>query len=95
MTFPAFVFGFLVATLLGAAFHLWRGGGLGRLLLYLILAWLGFLAGQGLAGHFAWTFARVGPLHLGAAVAGSLLFLGAGHWLSLIEVDAGEGSGRA
>jgi hypothetical protein len=37
MTVPAVVFGFFVATLYGAFFHLWKYGGLLRLLLYLSL----------------------------------------------------------
>src|SRR3989304_4465791 len=50
MTLPAFVLGATVATLFGAAFHLWRGGGLGRLLLLMGLAWGGVLGGA-LAGR--------------------------------------------
>ncbi len=89
MTVPAVVFGFLVSTFLGAAFHLWRGGGLGRLLLYLVLAWVGFwlghLAGEGLGI----TFGSIGPLRFGMAVIGGLATLGVGYWLSLIREDEG------
>jgi len=87
MTLPAIIFGVILSTLIGAAFHLFRGGGLGRLLLYLVLGWIGFWTGQFLAGQFGWSFASLGPLHLGMATIGSLVFLGIGHWLSLAEVD--------
>jgi hypothetical protein len=87
MTLPAIIFGVILSTLIGAAFHLFRGGGLGRLLLYLVLGWIGFWTGQFLAWQFGWSFASLGPLHLGMATIGSLVFLGVGHWLSLVEVD--------
>ena len=85
MTVPAFLFGLLIASLLGALFHLWRDGGLLRLGLYLVLAWAGFWAGQYLANLTGWTFGTLGPLHLGLAIVTSLLFLLAGHWITLVE----------
>jgi hypothetical protein len=87
MTIPSLVFGFVISSLYGAGFHLIRGGGLGRLILYLILGWLGFWIGHYLAGQLDWTFASVGPLHLGMATLSSILCLVAGHWLSLVEVQ--------
>jgi hypothetical protein len=87
MTLPAFLFGFFVATLLGAVFHLWKDGGAGRLLLYLILSWVGFITGQVLSGVTGISFFEVGPLHLGMAILSSGIFLGVGHWLSLIQVE--------
>jgi hypothetical protein len=86
MSLPAFLFGFLISTLYGSAFHFWRGGGLGRLVLYIILAWAGFWTGQFLASRMGWTFGSLGPLHLGMATLVSLAFLGLGYWLSLVEV---------
>ena len=87
MTLPALLIGFLVSSLYGAAFHLWRNGGLKRLFLYLILSWVGFWTGQVLATFLGWEFAAYGPLNLGMATIGSIIFLFVGHWLSLIEVD--------
>lgn len=87
MHIPAFIIGLLLSTLYGAAFHLWRGGGAGKLLLYLLLSWAGFLAGHLLASYLGWSFASIGPLRAGAATVASLLFLLAGHWLSLVEVE--------
>lgn len=87
MTPQAFLLGFLVSTLIGALFHVWRGGKWGRLLLYLGLSWLGFWSGHLLAEEFGWSFAAVGPLKLGTAVLVSIAVLGIGYWLSLIKVD--------
>jgi hypothetical protein len=84
---PALLLGLLISTLYGAAFHFWRGGNAGRLLLYLILAWAGFWAGHFLAQGLGLTFGSLGALRLGAATVGSLLFLGVGYWLSLVEVE--------
>jgi hypothetical protein len=77
----------IISTLYGAAFHLWRDGGLRRLILYLVLSWAGFWIGQVIAGFLGWNFASFGPLNLGMATITSILFLIVGHWLSLIEVD--------
>ncbi len=87
LTLPAFVFGLLISSLYGAAFHLWKGGGLGRLLLYLLLSWAGFWLGHYIAVRMALTLASVGPIRVGAGTIGSLIFLFAGHWLSLIQLE--------
>lgn len=85
MTFPSIILGMVVSSLIGAGFHLILGGNLGRLVLYLILSWIGFWAGQLLAAALGWTFFSVGPLHLGMALLGSLVVLLAGYWLSLVK----------
>lgn len=85
MTIPAVIFGILLSSLYGAVFHLWRGGGLGRLLIYLVLAWIGFWAGQFIAERMGWTFGSLGPLHLGLATLGSFLLLLLGYWLGKVE----------
>ena len=87
MNAPTLLFGFLISTLYGALFHLIRGGGAGRLLLYLVLGWLGFWTGQYLASLLSWGFVTIGTLHLGTATAFSALFLFAGYWLSLVEME--------
>jgi hypothetical protein len=87
MTLPAFFFGFLLSTLYGAVFHLWRGGNAGRLLLYLLLGWTGFWIGQMAARRLGWTFLSIGALHVGMATIISFLFLGLGYWLSLMDVE--------
>ena len=86
MTLPSLLLGLIISTLYGAIFHLWRDGGLSRLFLYIALSWIGFWGGHLLADWFGWTFASLGPLNLGMATLGSVLFLFLGYWLSLVEV---------
>ncbi len=87
MTIPAVLFGFVIASLYGALYHLIRGGTGLRLLMYLALAWAGFAAGH-LAGLWrGWTLLPLGPLNLGVETIGSLLFLGLGDWLSRIKAN--------
>jgi hypothetical protein len=86
MTLPSLILGLIVALLIGALFHLWRGGGLGRLLLYLVLSVTGSAAGQLLGSWRNWSLLSVGPLDLGLASLASLAFLFLGYWLSLIRV---------
>jgi hypothetical protein len=87
LTLPAFLFGALLCSFYGFLFHLIVGGKLGRLILFVILAWMGFWAGHFLADSQGWTFASAGPLRLGLATLFSLLFLGAGYFLSLVRVE--------
>jgi hypothetical protein len=87
MTIQSVIFGTLIAALLGFVFHLWKGGGLGRMVLYLLLSLIGFWAGHLLGAALNWTFANIGPLHLGTAILGSLAVLGIGYWLSLVQVE--------
>jgi hypothetical protein len=87
MTIPAALFGIILSTLYGAAFHFWRGGDIKRLILYLLLSWSGFWIGQLLGTRLGWTFAAVGPLNIGMATLGAFLLMGAGYWLSLVEID--------
>ena len=82
---PALFLGFLISSLFGALFHLWKDGGPGRLLLYLILSWMGFGAGHFLGGLIDFSFLSYGELNLGAALTGGVLFLGVGYWLSLVK----------
>jgi hypothetical protein len=87
MTFPALAFGLLCALMLGALFHLWADGGLGRLLLYVCLSTAGFAAGQALSTAWNLVLVPVGPVDVGMAGLGSALFLGVGHWLSMVRVE--------
>jgi hypothetical protein len=84
---PALLLGVLISTLYGAAFHLWRGGNIWRLILYLVLGWLGFWLGQFLATQLGWSLGSYGQLHLGMATLLSAVFLFGGYWLSQVEVS--------
>jgi hypothetical protein len=81
MTLPTLIFGGLVATLYGAIFHLIRGGGLGKLLLYILLSWAGFFLGQYIGERTSWEFINIGALNLGIATITSVLFMIAGYWI--------------
>ena len=86
MTLPAILFGIVLSTTYGTAFHVWKGGSLKKLFLYIVLAWLGFLLGHFVGGLIGWSFAAVGPINTGMATLGSLIFLVAGEWLSRVEI---------
>lgn len=90
MTLPTILFGFLLACLLGALFHFWRGGSWQRLILYLVLSCLGFAAGHFAGNALGVTWLSVGALRTAAALIGSVVFLLVGYWLSLVQVDAKE-----
>lgn len=75
MTFPAITFGFILATLYGAVFHLLVGGDARRLALYLVTAWLAFAAGQVLGTVLALQVLKIGTLQLFTATMTTLLAL--------------------
>ncbi|NJD59660.1 MAG: hypothetical protein C3F13_10635 [Anaerolineales bacterium] len=87
MSTPTLLLGLIISTLYGALFHLWRGGNAGRLLLYLLLSWVGFWVGQILGNLINLSFDIIGQLHIGMATVGSLIFLGIGYWLSLVQSE--------
>jgi len=89
MTPQGVLLGLCVGTLLGALFHLWKGGSLNRLLLYLVLGNLGFWVGHWLAGMFDGLWLRLGPLNVGGAILGSVFFLLVGDWLARVDMAQG------
>lgn len=86
MTFPALLFGIVLSSAYGSAFHFWKGGSLKRLLLYVLLAWLGFWLGHAAGASLGWDFAAVGPVNIGTATLGSAIFLFGGEWLGRVEI---------
>jgi len=72
---PLFVFAFVVATLIGAGFHLVFGGDARRLAVFLLAAWLGFALGQIAGQTFAIEFFPVGNLHIVTAAIGTIVTL--------------------
>jgi hypothetical protein len=90
MTFPAIIFGIILSTIYGSAFHFWKGGGISRLILYIILSWLGFWIGHWIGRATGWTFAAAGPINTGMATLGSAVFLFVGEWLSRVEITTNK-----
>jgi uncharacterized membrane protein YeaQ/YmgE (transglycosylase-associated protein family) len=87
MSIPTLILGLILSTLYGALFHLWRGGNAGRLLLYLLLSWIGFWFGQFIGNLLNFNFDTLGQLHIVSATLGSLIMLFIGYWLSLVNSE--------
>lgn len=85
MTLPLALFALLIALLVGALFHVLRGGSGWRLLLYFAVSILGFAIGQVLSMWRGWHLITFGALDIGLGVIGSLILLALGDWLSRIE----------
>lgn len=75
MPSPPIVFGFLLATLYGAAFHLIFGGSARKLALYLLASWIGFVLGQVFGGILGITLFSIGVLNTFAATVGAIIAL--------------------
>jgi len=80
ITFPAALFGLVIALLVGALFHALRGGSGWRLLLYLGSSVLGFALGQVAGIFFGWVLFKFGMLDIGLGMVGSAVILLAGNW---------------
>jgi hypothetical protein len=91
ITVPSLALGVVVALLVGALFHLVLGGGPGRLLFYLGLALAGFAVGQLVGYWLNWMLFPIGSLNLGMGLIGSVVFLAAGYWFSLVKVRPDNG----
>ncbi len=68
MPVPSIVLGIAISILLGALFHLWKDGGLGKLLLYLVFSLIGFYLGHSLAESLGISFLDAGELHAGFGI---------------------------
>jgi len=86
MTLPALLFCILLSTVYGTAFHFWKGGDWKKLVLFVILSWVGFWIGHGVGAALKWTFAAIGPVNAGMGTLGSVIFLFVGEWLGRVEV---------
>lgn len=88
MTLPTLSFALLIALLYGALYHLVRGGGFWRLVLYLLLSVMGFVFGHLIGLWQKWAWMAVGSLNLGLSTIGSFLILVIGDWLSRMESNS-------
>jgi hypothetical protein len=85
MTLPTLLFAFLVALFYGALYHLIRGGGFWRLMLFFSLSVFGFAMGHLIGLWRGWTFIPLGSLNFGLSSLGSIMVLIFGDWLSHVE----------
>lgn len=79
---PTTTFGFILATLFGAVFHLIMGGDARRLALFLLAGWVGFGLGHVLGAVFSINILNIGTLHIFTAAIGALIALFVAHFLT-------------
>jgi hypothetical protein len=72
---PAIAFGFVIATLYGAFFHLLNGGDVRRLALFLLAGWIGFALGHITGDLLGVDFLDIGTLNMFNATFGAVLAL--------------------
>jgi hypothetical protein len=87
MTIASVILGLIIAAIFGCAFHFWRGGGARWLILYNFFSAIGFWVGHLIGNLLKFHFLPLGPINLGAALLGTILFLFGGYWLSMASVD--------
>jgi hypothetical protein len=89
MTIASYFLGFVLSSLMGFAFHLWKGGKIGRIVLYLVLSWIGFWGAQILGTTMELEFLGIGSLLVGLDIFGAVVVLFLGHWLSKVNTEEG------
>ena len=75
MTIPTLIFALLIASLYGVLYHLIRGGGSGRVFVYLLFSWFGFALGHFVGIWQEWVLLPIGQLNFGLSTLGSLVVL--------------------
>ena len=90
LTLPVFLFGSLIAFLLGAIVHLIAGGKLLRLIFCILFSWIGFWAGNYLATRFNFEILKYGLVNYGPAIVFALIFSVFGYWISGENTPEGE-----
>jgi hypothetical protein len=85
MTLPGLIAAVILSTLYGAGFHIWQGGGVRRLLFYLLASWVGFALGHFLASLIGFRFLMLGSINWGPATVGSTLALALAWFLARVR----------
>jgi len=88
MTTATLLLSFTLATLYGAGFHFWQGGGAKKLALFLLAGWLGFALGHWMGNALGIRIMMVGALNWLTATLGSALALFAARWLATSDMLA-------
>lgn len=81
-TASGLVLALLLATAYGALFHFLIGGPTRRLLMYILVAWIGFTIGHFVGQILAVDWLKLGPLYLFSASIGAWLALFGSWWLA-------------
>lgn len=79
---PATIFGFIIATLWGTAFHLLVGGDIRRLALFLLAGWVGFSLGHLFGVFLGINLFTVGTLRIVSASLGAIIALVSAYFLT-------------
>lgn len=80
-TIVSFILGFLLSTSFACVFHLLIGGSANRILLYILVANIGFFAGHFLGQGMGIQLMKLGPIYLFTATWGAVAFLLFAKWL--------------
>ena len=75
MNLPGLLLGIFIASIIALGFHLFRGGGVRRLGLYLIAANISFLIGHFIGSALSFSGIRVGSINFIPAVLATILGL--------------------
>lgn len=92
MNISTLIFGWIVATLVGALYHLWKDGGFWMLVVYIIASWIGFFLGHLAASKLGLDILAVGQLQMGGGIVGSILILFLAHWLGKVNQSSKSNS---
>ncbi|MCY4464288.1 MAG: hypothetical protein OXE46_01990 [Chloroflexi bacterium] len=79
---PVFAFACIIATMYGLAFHVVTGGDARRLVLFVVISWVGFLLGQYIGGSLQLDILRIGTIHLLPATVAAFALLVFAHLLT-------------
>jgi len=79
---PQFIFGSLIAGLIGSLIHLVLGGKPLRLIFSIIFSWIGFWAGHSIAARYHFYVLRYGTINIGAGIIIGLALGLFGFWVS-------------
>ncbi|HMN12208.1 MAG TPA: hypothetical protein PKD55_07780 [Bellilinea sp.] len=81
MNVQSILLGIIIPILTGSLFHLWKGGPLWNLIVYIVTAEAGFWLGHLFAAFLKNQFGMIGPLQVFAGSIGAVAFMLLGRWL--------------
>jgi len=84
---PGLLLIFLLSTLVGLGFHLWKGGSIFRMLFLVIFSLVGFGIGQWIGVQLKSTFLVIGWVQVGVGSIFSIIFSFVSIWLSKLNLE--------